>query len=195
MAETPTRRHFLRTGALAAGTVWAVPTIESVRVLQAPGSPPPSSSTTTTPSRTIAFDNSEFVTFVPPENHPRCSDAFKVAFRMPFSDLGEGEVTILACILIFNPPDPEPLGDGLVTIVFASGTLSGTGSGAVSFDIPSPLPGSFRATTHLDIEFTEGTGVLAGATGVASYDRVETFLPPPLGSFTTNRFAGSITVP
>ena len=52
MAEARTRRHFLRTGALAAGTVWAVPTIGSVRVLQAPGSPPPSSTSTTPPTTT-----------------------------------------------------------------------------------------------------------------------------------------------
>jgi hypothetical protein len=194
MAETPTRRHFVRTGALAAGTVWAAPTIQSVRVLQTPGSPPPSStSTTTTPSRTIAFDNTQFVTVVPTEDHPRCSDAFKVAFSMPFSELGEGNVTILACIVNFFPPEPSDLDDGLVTIVFGNGVLSGTGIGSVIFEriiVPFPV---FRTTTHLDIEFTEGTGALAGATGIATYDRVEARFPP-VGQ-TTNRFAGSITVP
>jgi hypothetical protein len=200
MAETPaTRRHFLRTGALAAGTVWAAPTIESLRVLQAPGSPPPSSTTTTTTSRTFTFSNNEFVTFVPTEGHPRCSggDLFGVAFRISSSELGEGDVTILAChdrINNYNPPFNIDLIDGLVTIVFGSGVLTGTGSGRIFLEFFPPFPLSAnREVTHLDIEFTGGTGALAGATGVATFDRRTAF--PPLNLPATTQFSGSITVP
>jgi hypothetical protein len=197
VAETPaTRRHFLRTGALAAGTVWAAPTVRSVRVLQAPGTPPSSSSTSTsTPSTTFTFEDSGFEETVPPEQHPRCTSSavFRVQFRADFVELGEGEVTILACTVIVTGTEAE-LRDGLVTVVLAAGALSGTGSGFIFLErLPTPLP-EFRVFTQLDIEFTGGTGAFIGATGNATYGRVEDPFPLPTGT-TTNRFAGSITVP
>ena len=193
MAETPaTRRHFLRTGALVA----AVLAVVLVAAACVPPKPPPP------PSRTFTFSNNEFVTFDPPDDHPRCSGSDEwsgVAFRMSFSKLGKGDVTILACIdriNNFNPPFNVDLRDGLVTIVFGGRVLSGTGSGRVFLVPITPIPptGS-REATHLDIEFTGGTGALAGATGVATYDRLQDFLPPPLHLPTTNTFSGSITVP
>ncbi len=119
-----------------------------------------------------------------------------MGFRASFAELGDGDVTILACNVNFNPPEPWLLGDGLVTAVLGSGVLSGIASGSVVPDrvFPPPQPPLFRFFTHLDIEFTGGTGALAGATGTATYDRIED--PNPFGTpITSNRFAGSVTVP
>jgi hypothetical protein len=179
----------LRTGALVA----AVLAVILVAAACVPPKPPPP------PSRTFTFDNGQFVTFRPSEGHPRCSggDLFGVAFRMSSSELGEGDVTILAChdrINNYNPPFNIDLIDGLVTIVFGRGVVSGTGSGRVFLEFFPPFPLSVnREVTHLDIEFTGGTGALAGATGVATFDRLTAL--PLLQLPETTRFAGSITVP
>jgi hypothetical protein len=163
-----------------------------VRVTQATGTSPPSSSTTTTPqSRTYTFQDNDFGESFPTDTHPRCADSFGTRFSADLGDLGIGAVTILACVM-GQPPATfvAEVVDVLVTVVLDAGVLSGTGFGEIRADrLPGPVS-TFRVTTNLALEFTDGTGSLTGAVGTGSFHRVtEPFVP------TVNGFGGTITVP
>jgi hypothetical protein len=113
-------------------------------------------------------------------------------FRGDFAELGEGQVTMLACPVPVEPLRTE-YRDAVFTIVFSSGVLFGTGSGEQVIEPGGSGPGAATAFTHFDIAFNGGTGAFADASGAATWD--ETAVVDVVhGNETTNEFTGSITV-
>lgn len=184
-----TRRKAIRSGAVAAGFVWATPAVRSVRLSQAPGSPPPtSSSTTTTELPTVRFGGTlEQMTTVG-EAQDGCSSAFGFAGTITavLDDLGPGEWALSICM--FPGVDEVLLQVLAYTLTTASGTVTGNGhgtAGIVDPDAPAPV--------RLELGISGGTGVFAGAAGSMVLDGLwdSTFDPETLTE--SGPFTGTVT--
>jgi hypothetical protein len=148
------RRTAIQRGAIVAGVAWTAPVVKSVRLLQASGSPPPSSSTTTEPSGPTTVDISGAITgtlrassFTPPFTPL----FFHYDGTITVPGIGDGTFTFDATVTT------EEVVEGPITVTFAAGTLVG--------DLFFTMPVAQGIPMRLN--FTSGTGNLAGATGHA----------------------------
>jgi hypothetical protein len=161
-----TRRRIIRTGAVAAGFVWAAPAVHSVRPLQSNGSPPPTSSsstTTTLPPGTIRFDGT-FTTYSQVgEAQPNCGFGLEVTFGVEMDDFGPAVLVLDVCLIPTGTPE-VPLQIVAFTVTTASGDVTGNGFGSITHTPGQP------SVLQLQLTATGGTNAFAGASGSLAVD-------------------------
>jgi hypothetical protein len=88
----------------------------------------------------------------------------------------------------FSLPPDILISNGTLVETFAQGTLLGISSGR------GTASGVGTATVTLDIVFTGGTGLFAGATGMATLTGTLTRTSPTTQSITDGSYTGSLTI-
>jgi hypothetical protein len=107
---------------------------------------------------------------------------------------GEGDDTTLGHFTIkansmidFSHPPSLDIPNGMASLMFSDGTLFGTSSGM------GTASGQGTATFEVDLDFTGGTGIFAGATGGVTITGTIVRHSPTTDSVTAS-YAGSLSV-
>jgi hypothetical protein len=195
MADQPmpreglSRRRMLQASGLVAtsGFVWAKPTVRSMRLRSASGTPPPTSTTDTTgPSGPTTHDIDgplSGAATITGGGSPTLPIVLSILASGALGDLGTGTLDLEVPFPNSNIQDPF---SGQFTLTFGSGSVSGTASGTATTFI------GIGAQLDATLPITSGTGALSGAIG-SLHAQVPIALPAL--TITNGSITGTITVP